>query len=188
MILEASAIHTAYPEYLKDYIRKRILSNNSPFESEMIHLAKGEDKTSIVDGEPAVILAPSGMLTGGPSYEYLKLMAGDKKNTLIFVGYQASGSLGHKIQAGEREISVMNDDGRTKTLKIEMNVETVEGFSGHSDRSQLMAYVKNMMPRPSQVITMHGEWSKTEDLARGINRFMKIPAHAMWNLESVRFR
>ena len=188
MILEASAIHTAYPEYLKEYVRKRILSNNSPFESEIIHIAKGEDRTDIVDGEPAVILAPSGMLTGGPSYEYLKLMAGDKNNTLIFVGYQAANSLGHRIQSGEKEISILGDDGRSKTLKIEMNVETVEGFSGHSDRSQLMAYVRNLSPRPDRVITMHGDWGKTEDLAKSVSHFLRRSANAMMNLEAIRLR
>jgi len=188
MILEASAIHTAYPEYLKDYVKKRILSNNSPFESDIIHVAKGESKSEIVDGEPAVILAPSGMLTGGPSYEYLKLMAGDKNNTLIFVGYQAANSLGHKIQSGEREISIMGEDGRTKTLKIEMGVETVEGFSGHSDRSQLMAYVKNISPRPDRVITMHGDWGKTEDLAKSISHFLRRESTPMMNLEVTRLK
>jgi len=188
MILEASAIHTAYPEYLKDYIRNRILSNNSPFESDIIHVAKGENKREIVDGEPAIILAPSGMLSGGPSYEYLKLMAGDKKNTIIFVGYQAANSLGHKIQFGEKELSILGEDGRTKTLKIEMNVETVEGFSGHSDRTQLMAYVRNVTPRPSRVITMHGDWGKTEDLARSVSHFLRRDSTAMMNLEAIRLR
>ncbi|EQD39554.1 beta-lactamase domain-containing protein, partial [mine drainage metagenome] len=64
MILEASAIHTAYPEYLRMGIQQRILSNNSPFESEIFEVAKGE-RGDILDRGPSVILASGGMLNGG---------------------------------------------------------------------------------------------------------------------------
>jgi len=188
MVLEASAIHTAYPEYLREQVQRRILSNNSPFESPMIKVAKGIEKELITDGEPAIILAPSGMLTGGPSYEYLKLMADDPKNTLIFVGYQGALSLGSKIQRGLKEIPIMGDDGRTKTLEIRMQVETAEGFSGHSDRTQLMAYLKNIRPYPERVITMHGDWGKTEELARSASLMLKKEGRAMCNLEAIRLK
>jgi Cft2 family RNA processing exonuclease len=129
MVLEASAIHTAYPEFLREQLQRRILSDRSPFESPMIKVAKGTNKEEIVNGEPAVILAPSGMLNGGPSVEYLKMMADDPKNLLTFVGYQSALSLGSKIQRGQREIPIIGDDGKTKMLDIKMQVETAEGFS-----------------------------------------------------------
>lgn len=188
MVLEASAIHTAYPEYLREHLQRRILSNNSPFESPMIKVAKGSDKESIADGDPAVILAPSGMLSGGPSYEYLKLMAGDEKNSIIFVGYQSPLSLGSKIQRGGKEVPILGDDGKTKILDIKMRVETVEGFSGHSDRSQLMAYLKNVRPTPERILTMHGDWGKTEDLARSAAGMLRKEGRAINNLEAVRLR
>ncbi len=189
MVLEASAIHTAYPEYLRDNLQKRILSNQSPFESPMIKLAKGEDKQTIVgSGEPAIILAPSGMLNGGPSYDYLKRMAHDEKNTLIFVGYQSALSLGSKLQKGMKEIPVVGEDGRTELLKINMRIETVEGFSGHSDRPQLMAFMKNVMPSPERVFTMHGDWNKTEDLAKGASMMLKRNVVAPLDMEALRLR
>lgn len=188
MVLEASAIHTAYPEYLREQLQRRILSNQSPFESPMIKVAKGTDKETIVNGEPAVILAPSGMLNGGPSYEYLKLMADDEKNTLIFVGYQSALSLGSKIQRGEKEIPILGDDGKTKVLNVGMRVETVEGFSGHSDHSQLLAYLRNLRPTPERIITMHGDWGKTDDFARCAGMFLRKEARAPLNLEAIRLK
>ncbi|MFP3949779.1 MAG: beta-CASP ribonuclease aCPSF1 [Candidatus Micrarchaeia archaeon] len=188
MVLEASAIHTAYPEYLRDNVERRILSNNSPFESPMIKVAKGTDKKEITDGEPCVILAPSGMLTGGPSVEYLNLMAGDEKNTLVFVGYQSPLSLGHKIQKGMKEIPLTGEDGRTQIMNINMQVETVEGFSGHSDRHQLMAFMKNIRPTPERIFTVHGDWGKTEDLAKGIGSMLKRESRAPLNLEAIRMK
>lgn len=188
MIMEASAIHTAYPEYLRDQIQRRILSNQSPFESPLIKVAKGTSKEEIVNGEPAVILAPSGMLTGGPSYEYLKLMADDPNNTLVFVGYQSSLALGSKIQQGMKEVPILGDDGKTKLLKINMRVETAEGFSGHSDRAQLMAYLKNLRPIPERIMTMHGDWNKTEEFARAIGMMLRKDSWALADLEAVRLK
>jgi len=188
MVLEASAIHTAYPEYLREQLQRRILSDRSPFENPLIKVAKGTDKEEIVNGGPAVILAPSGMLAGGPSLEYLKMMADDEKNTLIFVGYQSSLSLGHKIQNGLKEVPILGDDGKTKLLKINMQVETAEGFSGHSDRAQLMAYLKNLRPTPERVITMHGDLNKTEDFARSAGMMLRKESRAMADLEATRLR
>lgn len=189
MVLEASAIHTAYPEYLRESLQKRILSNQSPFESPMIRVAKGEDKKAIVEsGEPAIILAPSGMLNGGPSYEYLKLMAPEPKNSMVFVGYQSALSLGSKIQKGTKEVPITGDDGRTELLKINMRIETVEGFSGHSDRRQLLAYLKNVMPIPERIFTMHGDWNKTEDLAKSAGMMLKRDVAAPLDMEAVRLK
>jgi len=188
MVLEASAIHTAYPEYLREQLQRRILSDRSPFESPMIKIAKGMSKEEVVSGEPAVILAPSGMLSGGPSYEYLKLMADDPRNALVFVGYQSALSLGSKIQQGMKEVPILGDDGKMKALNIAMRVETAEGFSGHSDRAQLMAYLKNLRPMPERVITMHGDWGKTEEFARSAGMMYRKESRALANLEAVRLR
>ncbi|MBU0532398.1 beta-CASP ribonuclease aCPSF1 [Candidatus Micrarchaeota archaeon] len=188
MIMEASAIHTAYPEYLREQLQRRILSDRSPFESPLLNVAKGTSKEEIVNGDPCVILAPSGMLTGGPSYEYLKMMADDEKNSLIFCGYQSALSLGNKIQKGMREVPILGDDGKTKALNINMRVETAEGFSGHSDRAQLMAFLKNLRPTPERVLTMHGDWGKTEEFARSSGMMLRKESRALADLEAVRLR
>jgi predicted metal-dependent RNase len=188
MIMEASAIHTAYPEYLREQLQRRILSDKSPFENPMIKVARGLSKEEIVNGEPAVILAPSGMLTGGPSYEYLKMMADDPKNTLVFVGYQSQLSLGSKLQQGMRELPILGDDGKMKTLQVNMGVETAEGFSGHSDRAQLMAYLRQLRPTPERIFTLHGDYMKTEEFARAIGMMLKKESYALADLEAVRLK
>ena len=188
MVLDASAIHTAYPEFLKEQLQRRILSDRSPFESPIIKVARGMSKEQITNGEPAIILAPSGMLSGGPSLEYLKLMAEDERNTLVFVGYQSALSLGSKIQKGQKEVPVLGNDGRMKTLKINMRVETAEGFSGHSDHAQLKAYLRNLKPSPNKVITMHGDWGKTDDFAKTAAMMLRKESRPMQNLEAIRLR
>ncbi len=187
MILEANAIHTAYPEYLKGGIESRILSNRSPFESEIFEIAKG-DRDSIIEGGPSIILASGGMLNGGVSLEYFRGLAENPKNTLIFVGYNSAGSLGRRIQNGLTEVPLEDEDGKRTLVKVNMNVVTVEGFSGHSDRRQLMNFLRDIHPRPKYIYTMHGEEQKCEDLARSAERLLYVEARAPMNLDTIRLR
>ncbi len=187
MILEASAIHTAYPEYLKESLRNRILNNRSPFESEIFEIIKGE-RNEINERGPAVILASGGMLNGGASTDYFRMLAEDARNSLIFVGYNSVNSLGRRVQNGIKEVPLPDEDGKLMPVKVNMNIKTVEGFSGHSDRRQLVSFVENLRPRPRTIFTMHGEESKCEDLARTLGRIMHTEARAPMNLDSIRLK
>src|SRR3989338_3639325 len=188
MSKEASAVEIHYPEYLKKNVQRRILQNNSPFDSPMFkHVISKERKAIIESDEPCVILAPSGMLTGGTSLEFLRNLAHDERNTLIFVGYQSALSLGRKIQNGIKELPVPSSaSGKTDVVKINLRVETVDGFSGHSDRSQLLAYARSIRPKPSRIFTNHGDEARTEDLARTLNRMLHVETRAPMDLDTIR--
>jgi predicted metal-dependent RNase len=69
-----------------------------------------------------------------------------------------------------------------------MNVQTIDGYSGHSDRAQLLAYVRNIRPKPTRILAMHGEESKCEDLTRTLNKMMRVETRAPMNLDSMRLR
>lgn len=190
MIWEATAIHTAYPEFLNNQLRASIFHRNeNPLLSEIFQRVNQYDKRQEVlnDPDPCVVLATSGMLTGGPVMEYLKQWGPDPRNSLVFVGFQAEGTPGRKLQKGWNEINYQ-EGGQTKTVKIEMNVETVDGFSGHSDRRQLINYIHNMEPRPERVMLGHGEESKCLDLASSLHKKFGLETRALMNLETVRLR
>jgi len=189
MIWEATAIHTAYPEYLSRELRELIFKDDTnPFLSDLFVKVKGADqRKEIIEGEPAVIISTAGMMTGGPVLEYFKHLAPDPNNTLIFVGYQSEGSLGRRIQKGWREIALPDERGKLKEVKIEMDIKTIEGFSGHSDRSQLINYLKRFSPKPERVICLHGEESKCLSLASTFHRIFKLETRAPMNLETIRF-
>ena len=189
MSKEASAIHTVYPEYLRRNVQRRILQNDSPFDKPMFNRVISRDRKGIVESEEqCVILAPSGMLSGGPSVEFLRMMGEDSRNSLVFVGYQSASSLGRKIQNGEREVPVLNDANKVDSVKINLEVDTVDGFSGHSDRSQLLAFVRNLRPKPGRIFTMHGDETKCDDLARTLNKMMHCETRAPMNLDSTRLK
>ncbi|HIH96729.1 MAG TPA: beta-CASP ribonuclease aCPSF1 [Thermoplasmata archaeon] len=189
MIWEATAIHTAYPQYLNNELKQRILyKNENPFLSPLFERVDSvEKRVEIIDSSsPAIVLATSGMLNGGPVMEYLKEWAPHPENTLIFVGYQAEGTLGKKIQQELEEIQLGGI--KRENIPIRLQVVTLDGFSGHSDRGQLMRYVEKMEPKPERIILCHGEESKCLDLASSIYRKYGIETRALMNLETIRFK
>ncbi|MFH1786035.1 MAG: beta-CASP ribonuclease aCPSF1 [archaeon] len=190
MIWDSNAIHTTYPEYLSRRLRNQIFRKDyNPFLSEVFQKVAGQDeRKTIVEGtDPCVIMATSGMLTGGPSVEYLRMLAGDAKSSLVFVSYQGEGTMGRRIQKGWRQVPISNGKGKLEEVAVNMDIYTLEGFSGHSDRKQLMGYIMRSHPRPERVIIGHGENSKCLDLASSIRRG-GIDAIAPQDLEIVRLR
>lgn len=186
MTKEANAIHTAYPEYLRKNVQRRVLQNDSPFTSDLFKpISSGKERQGILDEGGNVIIASSGMMTGGASVDYLHKMAEDPKNTLIFVGYQSEGTLGRRIQMGAKSIPIAQN-GKTRDLHINMRLETVEGFSGHSDRSELINYVRTLQPKPKRIIVNHG--SDTMDFAKYLSQRFKVNTNAPRNLDSLRLR
>ncbi len=191
MIWDATAIHTAYPEYLSDNIRQRIFhEDENPFLNPIFkRVGSQKERMEVVESpDPCIIMATSGMLTGGPSVEYLKRLAETKKNWLVFVSYQGEGTLGRKVQKGWDKVALENEKGKQEVTEIKMHIETLEGFSGHSDREALMRFVERVSPRPDRVLVCHGENSKCLDLASSIHKAFSVDTYAPKNLETIRLR
>ncbi len=190
MIMEATAIHTAYPEYLNNQLRNRIFQRgDNPFLSDVFRRVDSHEtrQNILADPDPSIVLATSGMLNGGPVMEYLKSWAPDANNSLVFVGYQAEGTIGHRIQKGLKEIN-LSSRGKSIQVLIDLNVETCDGFSGHSDRKQLINYISNTDPKPERVICNHGDESKCIEFASSIYKKYGIETRSPLNLETIRFR
>ena len=167
IIFNASSIHETYPQYLSKELKYMILRDEeNPFRSKQFVIIESQ---SLRSEEPAIILAPSSMLTGGPSVEYLKQISEDPKSTLVLTSFQAAGTPGKNIQDGSREV-LIND----YNIKINCQVEKIEGFSNHSDYNQLVAYINRLRPKLRRVLVNHGERTKVQNLASSLNRMFKI--------------
>jgi len=187
-VWDITAIHTAYPEFLNGIVRKQIFhKDQNPFLSEIFkRVGSQKERTEVIeDTGSCIILATSGMLVGGPSVQYLKQLADNPKNTLLFVCYQGEGSLGRRIQRGEKEMSV---DGSKEITLVKMEVNTIEGFTGHSGRKELLNFVYRCDPKPKKVIVNHGESSRCLDLASSIHKLNRVETSAPRNLEAIRLK
>ncbi len=190
MVWDVTAIHTAYPEFLNGAVRKLIFhKDQNPFLADMFkEVGSHKERMQVIEETGAcIVMATSGMLVGGPSVEYFKHFADNPKNTMIFVSYQGEGSLGRRVQRGEKEIAFVNGN-KQEMVKVSMELYTIEGFSGHSGRKQLMNFVYKCTPRPKKVITSHGESSRCLDLASSIHKMYRVETVAPRNLETVRIR
>ncbi|MFW6449683.1 MAG: beta-CASP ribonuclease aCPSF1 [Nanoarchaeota archaeon] len=188
MVWDVTAIHSAYPEYLNNQIRKLIFhKNENPFLSEIFkRIGSNKERTQVIeDSSPGIFLATSGMLVGGPSVEYLKTFGENKNNSLIFTSYQGEGSLGRRIQRGEREIAFANGN-KQDVYNLKLEVQTIEGFTGHSTRKELMGFMYRLNPKPRKVIIQHGEQSRCIDLASSIHKSNRIETVVPRNLETIR--
>lgn len=188
MISEATAIHTAYPEYLGREVRNSILHEGvNPFQSDYFTIVEHPNvRQDIIDGEPCIILATSGMLEGGPVIEYFKALAESEANTIIFVSYQIEGTLGRRVQKGLNEVTLLNSEGKLDLIKVRLRVESIEGFSGHSDRKQIISYISNLKPEPERVIVCHGEKAKCLSIANFLQKRMGLQAFAPSVMETFR--
>ncbi len=167
LIADATSIYEAYPEFLSRDLRPRISeSEDNPFFSSQFSTVESFD---VKEGEPAVILAPSSMLTSGPSVEYLKQIASDPNSKTIIVSYQAPDTPGRLLLDRNRQISL---DG--ETINVQCQVDRIDGFASHSDYNQLMAYVSRLRPKLRRILVNHGERPKAQNLASQINKIFKI--------------
>jgi metallo-beta-lactamase family protein len=110
-------------------------------------------------GRPAIVIAGSGMCTGGRVVNYLKALLGDTRTDVLFIGYQAKGTPGRSIREGRRTVKL---DGKSYPIKAQ--VHNLSGYSAHADQRNLVNFVRRMRRRPKEVVLVHGEWEAKEAL------------------------
>lgn len=134
------------------------------------------------DDTPKIVIAGSGMLTGGRMLNYLETQAQKPKNTLLFVGYQAEGTRGRKLLDGDRELRVYG-----KTVSFQMEVAEIEGLSAHADHAELLDWLSKVEQKPERIFIVHGEKEGAEALQKGIKETYdwdsEIPK--LYSIESV---
>ncbi len=167
MIRKALRIYRHNAIYLKPEVQRRILtSDDDPFKSEHYHFAERKDRSDVLEQPTAIIVTTSGMLNGGPVLFYIKKLAGDPKNKMILVGYQAQGTRGRQLLDGANELEI---DGQKIEIKLKV---TQAKFSAHSDHKELVEFTRSIRGL-KRVFVQHGEASKCEEFAAELGRKLK---------------
>jgi len=188
MIWDINAIHTAYPDFLSANIRSSIFQDKNPFVSDIfVRVASPQERKQVIEGGPCIVIATSGMLVGGASVEYFRYFADNPNNLIILSSYQGPGSLGRKLQDGEKVVSVEGERGMQE-IKVNIRVELLSGLTPHSGRNELMSFFNNMYPKPKRILINHGEVSKSLDLASSLYKVHRVETTVPRNLEIVRLR
>ncbi|WP_413561548.1 MBL fold metallo-hydrolase RNA specificity domain-containing protein [Bdellovibrio sp. HCB209] len=133
-----------------------------------VHTVKtAEDSKALNDDKsgPKIIIAASGMLTGGRVLHHVKALAPDSRNMILLAGFQTPGTRGHSLLTGSKEIKIHG-------LYVDINCKVVssDSFSAHADRSELLRWLKSGPQAPERVFLVHGESQSADELRKRINR------------------
>jgi metallo-beta-lactamase family protein len=129
---------------------------------------------------PSVIISASGMATGGRVLHHLKRIAPDRRNHILFVGFQAGGTRGARMVAGADEVKIHG-----QWYPVEAEVTQIDSYSAHADADEIMAWLSRLRRQPSQVYVCHGEPEAADALRQRIEETLGWPARVPEHMESV---
>jgi hypothetical protein len=177
-ILDILDFYEVYTEYLSKFLKQRIQNGekNALFIDSLVPLTKMKD-----NWDNYIVLATPSDLSGGKSTSILKEICTDPINKIMLVSNVSPFSLAYVIGSGRREIQI----GK-KILEIKCTVDTINGFTNHSDYNQILAYISRLKPKLRKVITSHGYSNKCHVLATNVNKIFKIPTQHPSVQESIR--
>ncbi len=186
--LEGDRVYDEHPETYDEETGQLLRSGDSPlkYPGQQFTDTVEESKAIRHANRPFMIVAASGMLTGGRIMHHLKDFLPDPKCTLLFIGYQGEGTLGRHLQEGGRTARI---DG--KELPVRCRVRSVSGFSAHADQHELEAWLGHFgrpAPtdgRPKSVFIVHGDPDAAEAFAARIRSSLGMDAHVASHRETV---
>lgn len=154
MAVHVTEVFKRHPELFDREMRGYLRRGNSPFSFSGLNMVTAvEDSKAIAAAEgPCMIIAGSGMCTAGRIKHHLANNISDARNTVLFVGYQAVGTLGRQITDGAREIRVFG-----QSYPVNARIEQIHGFSAHSDRDELVRWLEHFKRGPIRTFVVHGE-------------------------------
>lgn len=166
MAIKLLDVFRHHPEALDAESRWRMKQGESPFDIAELHISATRDDSKRINdvGRPCIIIAGSGMCTGGRIKHHLSLHIENPKSTLLFVGYQASGTLGRQILEGAREVRLFGS-----LHPVALKVHQIHGFSGHADRNELLDWLGQMPGGPQRVAVVHGGSQVTASFASEVS-------------------
>lgn len=171
MGVRATELYSKFIGLLSKDLQKMLMAGGDPFAPEDLVYVRTPDESKEVNALPSgIVLAGSGMATGGRIVHHLKHNLYKPDTHVIFVGYQARGTLGRMLVDGAKEIRIAGED-----VKVNAQLHTINGFSAHADRHDLLAWASHM-PKKARFIVVHGELKSAEALALGL-RDMGYQSH-----------
>ena len=162
MAIRVTDVFENHPELFDEEMMSLIRQRKSPFDFPTLSMTrKTEESKSIKEcREPAVIIAGSGMCTGGRVKHHLRANISRPESTVLFVGYQAVGTLGRILVDGKKSVRLFG-----QTYPVKASVEKIGGFSGHADSSELIKWLSAFKSAPGRVFITHGEEDAAENFA-----------------------
>jgi metallo-beta-lactamase family protein len=165
MAIQATVIYASHPEEHDPELRRAAREGERPFAPRRFHLSRTvADSKALNDAAgPGIIVAGSGMATGGRILHHLKRLLPDPDTTVLFVGYQAAGTRGRRLREGATEVRMLG-----VTVPVRAEIMASDAYSAHADREEILRWLGGFQRPPGITYIVHGEPEAADGLREAI--------------------
>jgi metallo-beta-lactamase family protein len=171
---EVTEIFRRHPECYDEEMRQIFLRGEDPFRFRRLRYVRSTEESKSLNHMPGpfVVLSASGMCESGRILHHLIHGLSDARNTILFVGFQAQGTLGRRIVEGAKKVKILEGE-----YPVRARIEMMHNFSAHADRRDLLEYVAACAKGSKGIFLVHGESDQSQELARGLRDMGLGPIH-----------
>ena len=172
LAVSATEIFRKNTDLFDDDVKEAMEKGDNPLEFPGLKFTQTVEESKALNesNEPAIILSASGMCEVGRIKHHLKHNIWNPNSTILFVGYQAPGTLGRKIVDGEKKVRIFGEE-----FSVNARIEYIEGYSGHADQEWLLNFVYSFYTKPKHIFLVHGEEEGQEVLKDKLEENTEIP-------------
>ena len=174
LAISATEVFRENMDLFDEDVKHAIASGDNPLEFPGLQFTVTAEESKALNEreEPCIIISASGMCEVGRIKHHLKHNLWNPKSTILFVGYQAPGTLGSRIVNGEKKVKIFGDE-----IAVNARIEYIEGYSGHADQEWLLNFVYSFISKPKHIFLVHGEPESQEVLKQKLEEQLPIPVH-----------
>jgi len=172
LAISATEVFRQNMNLFEEEVREGLKKGDNPLEFPGLKFTRTAEESRALndDPEPHIIISASGMCEVGRIKHHLKHNLWNPNNTILFVGYQAPGTLGAKIVSGEKKVKIFGEE-----IAINARIEYIEGYSGHADQEWLLNFIYSFFTKPKHIFLVHGEPEGQKVLKDKIMETIDIP-------------
>lgn len=165
LAISATEVFRQNTDLFDDEIKEEMEKGDYPLDFPGLKFTQTAEESKALNesGEPSIIISASGMCDVGRIKHHLKHNIWNPKSTILFVGYQAPGTLGYSIVNGAKKVTIFGEE-----FAVNARIEYIEGYSGHADQEWLMNFVYSFISKPKHIFLVHGEEESQEVLRNKI--------------------
>ena len=171
LAISATEVFKENMELFDEETQAQIMQGDNPLEFPGLEFTRTADESKVLNEDPksSIIISASGMCEVGRIKHHLKHNLWNPKSTILFVGYQAPGTLGYSIVNGAKKVKIFGEE-----IAVNARIEYIEGYSGHADQEGLMNFIYSFITKPKHIFLVHGEPESQDILQAKIEEETKI--------------
>jgi len=174
LTVSATEIFERNPDCFDEKTLKLIKTGDNPLDFKNLIFTQNVQESKLINETPdsKVIISASGMCTAGRIKHHLKHNLWRNESSIVFVGYQAAGTLGRRLKEGEKSVKIFGEE-----IQVNAKIYSLDGFSGHADKRGIKWWLNGFVDKPKKIFIVHGEEEATLEISKEIEKELNIPTY-----------